>query len=106
MLVFWMKHNLNPNSSIKSKKNFLRSQFNFYNQTQVNTVSPTLISLIIGLVIYSYFRNSLGILILIIISSIGLIIGIFLANSIWKKKGTTNFMSKINASPDFDNLKE
>lgn len=36
------------------------------------------------------------------IAVIGLVIGIIWATRIWKKSGTLNFMSRINASPELD----
>jgi hypothetical protein len=34
----------------------------------------------------------------------GLILGIMWATRIWKKQGTSTFMSRVNTSPDLDNL--
>lgn len=67
--------------------------------------SPLLIGLGIGA--YLYYKNpTIGFLILAIaLGLIGIIIGILWANKVWKTKGTLWFISRVNASPDLDNLK-
>ncbi len=65
-------------------------------------ISPTLIGAIIGTIVYLKYRNNYGILGGSSITLIGLVIGIIWATRIWKKSGTLNFMSRINASPELD----
>jgi hypothetical protein len=66
--------------------------------------SPLLIGLGIGAFIYFSDQTLLRLIIAIIISTIGLVIGIIWANKIWKTKGTVWFMSQVSATPDLDNL--
>jgi len=65
-------------------------------------ISPLLIGLGIGAAFYfsepGTFRLVLGIL----IAAYGLILGAVLATSIWKKKGTIHFLSRISATPELD----
>ena len=66
--------------------------------------SPLLFGIIVGGILYLLIGNTIGLIIGILVAAIGLIIGILLANKIWKKKGTINFMSRVNASSELDNL--
>jgi hypothetical protein len=66
--------------------------------------SPLLIGLIIGSVIYFPNPTETKLVIAIIISVFGLVIGIVWANRIWKTKGTTWFISQVSATPDLNNL--
>lgn len=66
--------------------------------------SPLLIGLGIGAFIYFSDPTLLRLIIAIIISVSGLIIGIIWANKIWKTKGTIWFMSQVSSTPDLDNL--
>jgi len=65
-------------------------------------ISPLLFGLIIGAVIYFSRSNILTLIIGIVISLIGLIIGIVWANKVWKRKGTMEYMSRIMATPELD----
>jgi len=67
--------------------------------------SPLLIGLGIGA--YLYYRNptTLFLIMAIALGLIGFMIGILWANKVWKTKGTMWFISRVNASPDLDNLK-
>lgn len=67
-------------------------------------LSPLLIGLFIGAIIYFSMQDSLGLVLGIGVTSLGLIIGIVFATRVWRKKGTVNFMSRISASPELDNL--
>jgi hypothetical protein len=66
--------------------------------------SPLLIGL--GIAGFIYFPNptETRLIIAIIVSVLGLTIGIVWANRIWKTKGTMWFVSQISATPDLDNL--
>lgn len=66
--------------------------------------SPLLIGLGIGAYIYFSEPTLLRLIIAIIISTTGLVVGIIWANKVWKTKGTVWFMSQISATPDLDNL--
>ncbi|MES2478520.1 MAG: hypothetical protein V4561_05510 [Bacteroidota bacterium] len=67
-------------------------------------ISPTLIGALIGGLIYLKMGED-GFLLSIFTTVIGGIIGMLWATKIWKKQGTTNFISRIDASPELDNKK-
>lgn len=64
--------------------------------------SPLLISIGFGILIYSFSPKSGSLYLAIGISFIGLIVGIVWATKVWKKTGTSNFMSRVNASPELN----
>ena len=65
--------------------------------------SPLLIGLCIGAIIYFPNPTFTTLIIAIIISVLGLLVGIIWATKIWKTKGTMWFVSQVSATPDFDN---
>lgn len=67
-------------------------------------ISPTLIGALIGGIIYLKMGED-GFALGISITTIGGIIGLLWATRIWRKQGTTNFISRIDASPELDNKK-
>ncbi len=66
-------------------------------------LSPFLIALLIGAIIYFNLHNTLGVVLGIGIAGIGLIIGIVWATRVWKKQGTNVFLSRVMATPELDN---
>jgi hypothetical protein len=66
--------------------------------------SPTLLCSGIGAFIYFRNPNLTNLIIAICICMVGIVSGILYANKIWKTKGTVWFMSRVNASPELDNL--
>jgi hypothetical protein len=66
--------------------------------------SPTLIGLFVGGVFYYFFQNPMGKVLWVICAIIGCILGIIWASRIWRKQGTTTFISKIIATPDLDHI--
>lgn len=64
--------------------------------------SPLLIGIGIGILIYTTNLNSVGMTLAIIITYIGLLMGIIWATKVWRKTGTSNFMSRVNASSDIN----
>ena len=66
--------------------------------------SPTLICSGIGAFIYFRNQNLTNLIIALCICFVGVVIGILFANKIWRTKGTVWFMSRVNASPELDNL--
>ena len=68
--------------------------------------SPLFFGIVIGLIVYGIYPNTTGLFFCILITVIGLIIGIIVATRIWKKHGTVDFISRVSASPEFDNLDE
>ncbi|QKJ63220.1 hypothetical protein [Flavobacterium sp. M31R6] len=65
-------------------------------------ISPTIIGTGLGFIFYSNFENMTGLILGIIISLIGFIIGIVLANKKYKTTGTVNFLSRISATPEIE----
>jgi flagellar biosynthesis protein FliQ len=89
----------------KGKLNFFELMTEIFDWLQI-VISPLLIGLAIGFVIYLSKPDKLGLIIAISVAAVGLIIGIIWAIRVWKKEGTMNFISKIMATPEFDNLGE
>ncbi|ESU24007.1 hypothetical protein FLJC2902T_32050 [Flavobacterium limnosediminis JC2902] len=65
-------------------------------------ISPTLIGLGIGFIIYCNFENAFGLISGIALSLIGLILGIILATKKFKTTGTIHFLSRVSATPELD----
>jgi len=84
---------------------FLKFITSFFAWMQI-AASPTLAGIIIGALIYAFKKDNSGIVIAIIVASIGLITGIIWASRVWKKKGTVEFMSKVIGTPELDNLEK
>jgi hypothetical protein len=68
--------------------------------------SPFLAASIVGAIIYFSRPNTTRLIIAIAILTIGLVVGIIWATRVWRKKGTIHFMSRIMATPEFDNNDE
>ena len=68
--------------------------------------SPLLTGVIIGCVIYFYQPGKTTLIIGIIIAILGLIVGMVWATRIWRKKGTIQFMSRLEATPELDDKRE
>lgn len=68
--------------------------------------SPMLVGLVLGFLFYLFKPDLVGVIFGALIAIVGLIIGIVLATTISKKMGATEFNSRINASPDFDQMNE
>lgn len=69
-------------------------------------ISPTLLGLGIGCIVYFNFQNLAGLISGIIISIIGLIFGIVLATKKFKTTGTIHFLSRVSATPELNNINE
>ena len=68
-------------------------------------LSPLLIGLFIGVIVYANKTDSIGLFIGSAISVTGLVTGILLALWARKKSGSAvEFNSRINASPDIDEM--
>lgn len=65
-------------------------------------LSPTIIGAVVGAIVYFSKQNTTTLVLGIIISVLGLIIGIVWANKHWKRKGTVAFISRINATPELE----
>ena len=68
--------------------------------------SPLLIGLIVGAIVYVSKPSKTTFIFGIVLTCIGILIGIRWATKQWKGKGTTWFMSRINATPDLDEEKD
>ena len=68
--------------------------------------SPLFFGLVVGLIIYGIYPTTTGIIIGIVVAALGLIIGVIFATRIWKKQGTVDFISRVSASPELDNLED
>ena len=68
--------------------------------------SPFLIAVVIGSIVYFSRPSNARLVFAIIIVTIGLVIGIIWATSVWRKKGTNHFISRIMATPEFDQKAE
>lgn len=67
-------------------------------------LSPTLVGIILGAIIFGKLRNTTGLVLGIIVAAIGLVVGIIWATRIFRsKKGTISFLSRIDATPELDN---
>jgi len=69
-------------------------------------LSPLLIGLVIGAIVYFNKQDSLGLFIAITVATSGLVIGIIVATRIWRKTGTISFLSRIDATPDIKDFNE
>lgn len=58
-------------------------------------LSPLLLSILLGFMIYSFKPGSTSFVIGILLTCMGLITGILWATNIWKKYGTIQFLSKL-----------
>ena len=87
----------------KNRKPFFETFTEIIGWLQI-VASPLFVGVIIGGLIYLSNPTNLRLLIGISIAIIGLLVGIIWATRIWKKSGTVNFVSRISASPELDNL--
>jgi hypothetical protein len=67
-------------------------------------IFPTFLGVLLGGCFYWFFQDNTGKIIWIISSIIGFVFGIIWASRIWIRQGTTNYMAKLNATPEFDKL--
>ena len=65
-------------------------------------LSPLLIGLISGFLIYFSYPTAIGLLLAISLTILGLFIGILWANNAWRGKGTVWLLTRVIASPDLD----
>ena len=70
-------------------------------------ISPVLISIIIGVVVYfSFDKSLLGLIFGISILILGIIVGIFFAERVRKRIGIDYFNAQIMATPDIKEIKK
>ena len=89
--------------SKQRKKSFFKYLIESINWIQI-AASPILFFSLLAVLFYTYIPNNTGLIISIIIAGGGLIVGIIWATRVIKKSGTTNYISKISGSPDFDKI--
>ena len=63
-------------------------------------VSPLIIGLLISIIVYKNHPTKVGAMIGILITVLGLIVGIIWATKVWKKQGTVEFMSKVSSNSE------
>ena len=68
--------------------------------------SPLFFGVIAGLIVYGIYPTTAGLIIGIVIAALGLTIGIIFATRVWRKQGTVDFISRVSASPELDNLED
>ena len=86
-----------------NEKNFFEIMTEIFGWLQI-VLFPFFIASVIGFFVYTSNPNITRFILGIFIAFIGLIAGIIWATRIWKKKGTINFISRVSASPELDNL--
>jgi hypothetical protein len=84
--------------------NFLKNTIETISWLQI-AVSPFLIGLGFGVFFYFKYPTKSGLIIGLIFTLLGLLIGIVWASKIKKTKGTTAFMSQLMATPELDHKK-
>ena len=91
------------------KKHSKLSGFNYLTEVigwlQI-VASPLLAGLIVGAIIYFSNPSDLRLVLAILVTLVGFIVGIVFANRVLKKQGTMHFVSRVMATPELDNLRE
>lgn len=100
-----MEDNSNQNTKEKEKKSAFEYFTEIMGWLQI-VASPSLAGLIIGCIIYFSKPGSLTLIIALVITTIGLTMGVVWATRAWRKKGTMNLMSGIMATPELDKKDE
>lgn len=68
--------------------------------------SPLIGGIFIGGIAYLLIGNTTGLVVGIVIAIVALVLGVLYANRVWKKKGTINFISRVNESTELDYLEQ
>jgi hypothetical protein len=89
----------------KDRKSFFELFTEIMGWLQI-AASPFLIGLALGAIVYLLKPESLTLWIGIAISLAGLIFGIIWATRVWKKKGTIYYVSRVMATPEFDDFND
>lgn len=69
-------------------------------------ISPLLIGSLLGLLIYIFKTDRIGLILAILVAGSGLITGIVWASRIWKKEGTIQFLSRLISSEQMQQKEE
>lgn len=91
--------------NLENKMNFFDYVFEVIGWLQI-VISPLLLGLIIGAVIYFSNPGTIRLIFGIAVAALGLITGIIIATRAWKKKGTMHLVSRVMATPELDNLED
>jgi disulfide bond formation protein DsbB len=67
-------------------------------------LSLFLIGTVFGGLIYLAFKSTFSLVIGVFFSLVSLLIGIFWAINVWKKTGTTQYIGRLHASRDLDDI--
>ena len=86
---------------MKQVLKFIEKSIDHFNYLKI-MASPTLIGAILGVIIYANKTDQLGLTLAAVVTIIGIVCGILLANYAKRKMGTTEFIARVNASPDID----
>lgn len=65
--------------------------------------SPVLGGCLVGLVVYLSFPGTVAVVIAAVLILAGLVLGILMANKIYKTQGTMNFLATPMRNPELDN---
>lgn len=68
--------------------------------------SPLFFGVVLGLIVYGIYPTTTGLVLGIAIAVLGLPVGIIFATRVWEKRGTVDFISRVSASPELDNLED
>ncbi len=66
--------------------------------------SPVAFGAMAGGVIYLAMKDLAGIILASLVIAASLVLGIIIATRIWRKRGTIEFISRISATPELDDL--
>jgi ACR3 family arsenite efflux pump ArsB len=66
--------------------------------------SPTLVGALLGVVLNMSIPGKVSLFVGLLPVLLGLIIGIIWATRVWRKKGTSRYMSEILSTPDIEDI--
>mgnify|MGYP003576077961 CR=1 FL=1 len=69
-------------------------------------VAPAIVGGAVGFFIYTYYPNSLGLILAILTAIVGVVFGIVWANRVANKRGLVEHMSRVIATSEFDHQEE
>lgn len=100
---------MKPDSEQKSNKDQKLPTFDLlveiYDWLQI-VFAALIVSLIIGLIVYSARPDKTGLILGLAVTGVALIVGIILANNVWKQKGITLFGPETKSSTELNRWEE
>ena len=69
-------------------------------------VAPLLVGAISGLGIYSFYTQTIGLLLAVLFTIIGLELGIVWAYRVHKQSGVVEYISRVIATPELDHTED